>query len=99
MAISKYSKIKNLSLGYNDLSFIRQQLLSESVNKLVRVNLRKTELSSEQCRTILKQSLESETLSDMTLCENDLSSVSCDILVMAVLRLKKIDLEDSWLTM
>ena len=35
----------------------------------------------------------------MTLCENDLSSVSSDILVMAVLRLKKIDIENSWLTM
>merc|ERR1711874_674826 len=87
------------NLGCADLSEVSAEVLSRAVNNLHKVNLKNTELKTEQCRTVLFNSIASVTLTDLTLRENDLSDVPSSLLVRAVGRLKKVDLENCWLTM
>ena len=88
-------ELRNLDIGWNDLSSVPADILAKAVLRLTRVNLRDCNLSNEQTLAIfgtIYASEESE-LKYLDIGQNELSMVAPDILAKVVFRLEEINFE------
>jgi len=96
--MSQNCPLKTLNLSLIKLSSVEPELLAIAVNRLEDVNLKFTNLSTEQMTSILSHVQEDTKLKKLQLGENNLSSVESELLATAVNRLEDVDLRFSELS-
>merc|ERR550519_987593 len=78
--------LSDLNLEGINLSEVPADLLATAVSRLRNVNLGITDMTTDQCVTVLDASRSSTTLTDLDLADIDLSGVPADLLATAVSR-------------
>jgi len=84
--------LASLHLKNVDLSQVPADLLANSISRLQGINLFGTEIETYQCVSLLKASVASKTLKNISLAEIDLSEVPADLLANSISRLHNVDL-------
>jgi len=87
-----------ISLARVKLREVPHELLANAVSHLQIVNLRSSDLTTEQCIQVLEASLSSRSLVDVILEDVNLNEVSSNLLARAVSRLQTVNLTDTSLT-
>ena len=100
IAVSQDIKLVKLSIWSNDMATVPSDTLSRAAEKLEDLSLFITNLTTDQVNGLLSRIVESGQLKlkSLDICDNDLSSVSTQVLVDAISRLEGINLYNTKLT-
>jgi len=96
--IPSSTTLKELNLQGIDLSQVPVDMLAKATICLVKVSLRKTKLTSQQCTGLFATNLGRTKLRDLDLANVNLSGVDADLLAMSITRLRDVDLSCTWMT-
>ena len=92
------TNISSLDISYNTLSSIGPTLLVTAVNKLKTVNMRGTDLTSQQLEALFTAISRDTNINSLDISGNILSSIVPTLLVTAVNKLKTVTMYDTDLT-
>ena len=100
MADGKCFKLKHLNLSYNDMCRVPSELLVAAIQRLERVNLGGSALTTEQLHSLFSDLAEGNCskLKHLDLNNNDMSQIPSELLVAATQRLESVDFIQSRLT-
>jgi len=90
--LPKSKTMKDLNLGYVDLSEVPPHLLATSVCELEKVNLMRTKMTSEQCNVFMTRMVDCGKLKDINMNFVNLANVDVQVMAKAVSRLTHADL-------
>lgn len=90
--------LQNINMAAVNLSKVPAELLANLISRLQKVNMGKTDLTTDQCVAILKASLYSKTLRNIDLRFVNLSEVPVDLLANSMSRLQDVGLYRTDLT-
>ena len=91
-AVCGGTKMRQLSIRYTSLSLLEPELLARSLISVISVDLRNTQLTSQQIQAILKAITSSSKLKKLNIGGNNMSGVDPWLLANAVNRLENVTL-------
>ena len=91
-------KLKILNMSGVTLSLVEVDVISKAIANLEEVDLRDTDLTTEQLEAIFMEIKSRRKLKNLILCAEDLRSVQIDSLVEALRCLEGVNLDEAWLT-
>ena len=93
-----WSQLKSLNLSVNNLSTVDPAVLSTAVNRLEKLDLNMTKMTSEQVQVLFTTMCQESQLKKLVISNNNLSTVEPEVLATAVNKLEEVGMWKTHIT-